>query len=109
MWATLALQTITSEHKDLQQISIHVPHPLHSVTDPSSTRQIVGEEMYRQWMDLDRILIQFWELRGISPTIMYSAAEIEEKGAMGVLLPEITKRGITELVCVYELHRFTQI
>lgn len=107
MWIISALRTITSEHEDLQQISIHIPYYPSYIADPANIRGIVGEEVYRQWMDLDHLVVQFWESRTIRPKIMHLAAE---KGLMvaciGVLLPEITKRGISELVNLYEFHEF---
>ena len=109
MWIILALQTITSEHGDLQQISIRVPHHSNSIANPARTRQSVGEKIYSQWMDLDRLLVQSWEARAIRLKIMYSAYMKEEEATsvyVGVLLPEITKRGISELVNIYGLHRF---
>jgi len=107
MWIVMALQTIASEHRDLREILIQVPDHTRSISDPFNVRQILGEVCYRQWMDLDRLLVQFWELRAIRPKIAYCVAE-EKKTAMcaytGNLLPEITERGIIELVDLDELH-----
>ena len=47
-------------------------------------------------MDLDRLLVQFWESRAIRPKIVCKVAEMCE--CVGYLLPEATERGITELV-----------
>ena len=97
----MALQTITSEHRDIQQISIHVSHitPLDRIN--ANTRQTTGESAYGQWLDLDRLLVRFWELRSIRPRVIYVVvSEDEEKEAidcMSFLLPEITKRGIIDL------------
>ena len=47
-------------------------------------------------MDLDRLLVQFWDSRSIRPKVV-----TEKKGKRdwaGYLLPEITKRGIIDLV-----------
>jgi len=87
----MALQTITSNHRDLQQILIYVPfHPA----------SIGSQETDRQWMDLDHHLIQLWESHAIRTKVIYSVAR-EEKVVCGYirgLLPEMTKRGIIELV-----------
>ena len=52
-----------------------------------------------QWLDLDRLLVQFWVSRSIRPKIVYpgNATEIM-KDWIVCLLPEITKRGIVDLV-----------
>jgi len=87
----MALQTITSEHRDLQQILIYVP---------SSSTSTGNQETDRQWMDLDRHLVQLWESHAIRTKVKYSVAS-EEKMVCGYtrgLLPEMTKRGIIELV-----------
>jgi len=95
MWITIALQTITSSH--LQQIQIYVP---------SRSTSIGNHDTDRQWMDLDRHLVQLWELHAICTKVIYSAAR-EEKVVCGYirgLLPEMTKRGIIELVDSDELY-----
>ncbi|KAF9644822.1 hypothetical protein BDM02DRAFT_3190267 [Thelephora ganbajun] len=95
-WLVLALQSITSEHRYLHQISIHVPE----VPDLASHRRAVSEVTHRQWMDLDRILVQLWESHGIRLKVMYFVTE-EKKGIqrerIGGLLPKITERGVIEL------------
>ena len=53
-------------------------------------------------MDIDRLLVEFWELRSIRPKITNgSTPRNDEKGVMidwvGYLLPEITKRGRIDL------------
>jgi len=90
MWITMALQTITSNHRDLQQIQIYIP---------SRSTSIRNQETDRQWMDLDRHLVQLWESHAISTKVIYSAA-MEKKATFEWimnLLPETTKRGIIDL------------
>jgi len=98
LWITLALQTITSEHRDFQQISIKFPHQLHPIATRDSVKQRVGEVAFGQWMDLDWLLIQFWESREIRPKIMYPVAMGKgvARAYAGALLPEVTERGIIE-------------
>lgn len=52
-------------------------------------------------MDLDRLLIQLWELRSVRPRINYLAVpQSEEKevvDCVSCLLPEVTKRGVLDL------------
>ena len=105
-WIITALQTITSKHRDLRQISIHVRHASFPIADPANVRKIVGEVSYIQWMDLDRLLVQFWESRTVRPRIVYYAAEGQKEAmweCIGSLLPQITERGIIELVDLVEL------
>ncbi|KAF9645554.1 hypothetical protein BDM02DRAFT_495077 [Thelephora ganbajun] len=109
-WLVLALQTITSEHRCLHHISIHVHFRPFFIDDPVNVRQTVGEEIYRQWMDLDRILVRSWESYGIRPKVVYSEAGGEkETTCIGSLLPEITERGIIELVDSVEPCWYRQI
>ena len=60
-WITIALQTITPGHRNLQRISIHVPYYLTYVGVDANVTQAVREAAFRQWSDLDRLLIQLWE------------------------------------------------
>jgi len=88
----MALQTITSKHRDLQQISIYVPFHFTSIR---------YQETDRQWMDLDRLLVKLWESHAVRTKVMYSAVREEKKAVceyLGGLLPEMTEKGIIELV-----------
>ena len=104
-WVTMTLRTVTSKHKDLQKIFIHIYHRFTPDSSGASIRKVVGETTYREWLDLDRLLVEFWESRSIRPKVKYACASPNEsKGAIdGVacLLPEITKRGIADLVEYY--------
>ena len=52
-WIAMALQTITSRPGDLRQIVIHIYNP--TFNDPGADiRQMVGEVVYGEWLDLDR-------------------------------------------------------
>ena len=97
----MALQTVTSEHRDLQRISFHVPYQYTLDGLGANIRQGLGEVWYGQWLDLDRLLVQFWESRSIRPKITYNCESQEEKkeaiDCVSCLLPEITKRGIIDL------------
>jgi hypothetical protein len=102
-WVTTALQTITPEHRDLQQISIETLY-LHFVdllgagvyTD---VRGAVGETGYGEWLELDCSLIQLWESRSIRPKIACTPRKTSQElvDFIECLLPEITKRGIIDL------------
>jgi len=94
----MALQTITPDHRDLQHITIYVPcyHEISS-GKPVNLRQLIGEARYRQWVDLDSLLVQFLESRAIRTKVMYGVGSKEEKlemcEHMGSLLPRIADGG----------------
>ena len=97
----MALETITSKHRDFKQISIYIPHNLVVAGDPASVIQTVREEIYGEWADLDRLLVRFLELRAVRTKIVYvveKGGKEEARGYIGGLLPEITARGIFEVV-----------
>ena len=68
----MTLKTITSEHRDLRKVSFRC-HSFTSFGDHLTTRTVVGEEFYGHWMDLDRTLIQLWELHAIRMEISYDS------------------------------------
>jgi hypothetical protein len=100
IWVTMALKTITSKHQDFRQISIYLsPHPV-------DVGQTVGEEIYRQWADFDCTLIRLWESHAIRTNVICDTVAEGRKGFpeyIGGLLPEMTKRGIVEIVNSVEL------
>ena len=94
-WITMVLQTITPEHRDLQQISIHMPYYLTLLG--MGVGEFVGEATCREWLDLDRFLVQFWESRSIWLKVGCVRLGHEQQrtdDCIGSLLPEMTKRGI---------------
>jgi hypothetical protein len=96
-WVVTALQTITPKHRDLRQISIHIPYRLTIAYDGGSATQSIGDPVYEQWLGLDRLLVQLWESHSIRPRIVPMMKE-DLRDCAGCLLPEITKRGIIDLV-----------
>ncbi|KAF9789223.1 hypothetical protein BJ322DRAFT_1017929 [Thelephora terrestris] len=92
----MALKTLTYKHSDLQKVSIYMDH---YCGEPSNVRQAIGEEIYNQWMDLDRVLVRLWESNAIPTQIIYTTSRGKEAGHEYVrgLLPEMTKRGIGEV------------
>ena len=92
-WITEALQTVTLEHRDLRQISIHVPYYF--------TPEVTGDETHEVWLELDRLLVQLWESHSIHPKVTYPKPDGEQRAVrdcIGCLFPEITTRGLTDLV-----------
>lgn len=93
VWITLALKTLTPNHRDLHQISIYIP-----VNRFLKTR-LAMEEIHRQWADLDHFLVQLWESNAIHTRVIYRLkGEKEARECVRGLLPEMTKRGTVELV-----------
>ena len=94
-WVTIALQTITSKHRVLQQITIHIPFHF-SLARTAAELGGPTEMKFEQWLELDRLLVQFWESRSIRPRLIPTT----KRGAVdqiGHLLPEITNRGIADI------------
>ena len=81
-WITKTLRTITSRHRDLQKVSIHALYYSICVGDP------VGRDIHGEWMDLDGLLVQFWESRGVRIKVLYVGTS---------LLPEVTRRVIEQV------------
>jgi len=100
-WITVALKTITPEHRDLQQVMIYVPYHLMPVRVCADVRQFFGEAACQQWLDLDCLLVQFWESRSIRPRMIRTTSAGEGRdmrGCIGLLTPEATRRGIIDVV-----------
>ena len=99
----MTLETITSRQRDLQRISIHIPHILsYAIQEDGVTiEQTEVANPGTRWLDLDRLLVQFWESRSIRPKVVYPRTMDGKKGLRdwaGYLLPEITKGGIIDVV-----------
>ena len=102
-WVITSLGTISSRHRDLQQISIHIPDIWsYAVQEDGVTLERVLEaNSDTKWLDLDRLLVQFWESRSIRPKVVCNLTELEKKEGRdwgGHLFPELTRRGIIDLV-----------
>ena len=100
---TLALRTVTREHRDLQQILIDVPYRLSRILlnrdvwgGVGDDRQIIGDFLLKQWLDLDRDLVHLWESLSIRTNVIWTKGK--RGGVAGnhieSLLPEMTKRGM---------------
>jgi len=95
----MALQTITPEHRDLR-ISIYVSDYLAYVGVDANVKQTIGEANFRQWLDLDRFLVQLWESRSVRSKVIRTLLRHEERGmkdCIGSLLPEMMMRGMVDL------------
>ena len=91
-WVTMALKTITPAHRDLRQISIHIP---------VRAKDTLSEEICRQWTELDCTLVRLWESRAIIVMGVYGVERVEWKAVCEYiqgLLPQMTRRGGIEIV-----------
>jgi len=97
----MTLKTITPEHRDLRQIVIYLSRDLTLFEVGADLKQFLGGAISRQWSDLDRLLVEFWESRSIRPRVG-RVTQGERRRSMeyciGCLLPEIKKRGIVDMV-----------
>jgi len=96
-WITMALQTITPEHRDLRQISIHMPQFLTLLG--TGVGRFLGDAACREWSDLDCFLVQFWESRSIrlrAGCVSMGQRLEGTEDCIGCLLPEMMKRGIAD-------------
>ena len=88
-WIVAALQTV--QPKNLQQVTIH----------PSTLpRGNPGEIDHRDWEDLDRLLVEFWTSHSVRSQLVYSpnSGGRDTRDRVPTLLPELTKRGLVDLV-----------
>jgi hypothetical protein len=87
-WAATTLRTI--ESKNLQRITI----------DMSILESLIKETVHQAWLDLDRLLAQFSESHSIRPEIILSRGKegTNFKNLVPILLPELTRRGIVDVV-----------
>ena len=70
----MALTPKHPKHQDLQQVSIYVPFYTAPVNTDAEVRQVIGEAMCQHWLDVDRLLVQFWESCSIRPRIVSGMA-----------------------------------
>lgn len=82
-------------------ITIYVAHGLALFDVGHNIRRTLGGSFYRGWLDLDRLLVQFWESHSIRPRVESTTLEEREQGTkycIRYLLPEITRREVIHLV-----------
>jgi len=96
-WITAAFQTITPNHRELQKISLGFPY----FADSLNVDTLKQSTNYGEWLDLDRLLVQFWESRSTGPKVICVVWEGQKRDFRGFtecLFPELTKRGAIDLV-----------
>ena len=96
-WIPATLRTAL-KLRDLQEISIFLPHYITAANICTDVGRVIGEENRKEWLDLDRLLVQFWESSSIRPKVV-CPRQMDTRCYIGYqcLLPEITKRGIIDL------------
>ena len=93
-WAGSILKTLTSEHKDLRRISIHI-----TIRKYVDVQQVLGTEVRNLWTDLDRTLIQLWESNATTTRVTCATGKegMEARKVIEQLLPEMPGRVIVNV------------
>ena len=96
----VALETITSQHRDLRKISFYLLYILGDLTFGEMDIEEHVEKPNRgmKWSDLDRLLVKLHESREIRTTVVCHESKIRV-GVKGIkeLLPEMMKRAAVDL------------
>ena len=109
-WAIKALRTVTHDNINLQQLSFDAAWTSYGPNvgddDLNELLSDIGETSYQEWLKLDNVLAQLWESHSIRPEVTYNVPRGMDEVAecrMQILLPEVTTRGIVDLVrLIYE-------
>ena len=100
-WVAKTLETITSQHQDLQQITVY-PIGLHRDVREhwNAVERFIVVNDGTPWLDVDHLLVQLWDSRSIRPRVAYSTGSEKEEvmGPIWNLFPELAKRGLIDLV-----------
>ncbi|KAF9778142.1 hypothetical protein BJ322DRAFT_1214811 [Thelephora terrestris] len=109
-WIKNSLRTILPEHRDLQKILIY-GDPYYDIlpNEPVGSKEVVGEEIYKQWMELDGLLVRLWESRAVRTKLTVRRKGGRVYNLATGLLPEMTKRGIIQSVTYPDGHRPPQL
>jgi hypothetical protein len=67
-WITKTLKT-TPKLQDLREISIYLPYYVTATDVGANVGEAIEEEALEEWLDLDRLLVQFWESSSIRPKV----------------------------------------
>ena len=104
LWIIMALETITSGHRNLREVAIHIDfcHILFFLSNPPNAGQTVGDEIYARWADLDRLLVQLSESGAVRVRVRCWSSGLGYKVTVREyvegLLPEMAKGGGTKLL-----------
>ena len=104
-WVLRALRTITTNHRDLQKVSLRAPCLSRGSTstinraDPAAIRRGIGEVVHTQWLGFDHFLVQFLESRSIHLEVLYyDHQDGTACRCANSLLPGVIKGGMVDLV-----------
>ena len=111
-WVANTLRTITPNHRNLQRIWVWYGNrhrDTYRVTD--GFRTSIRETNYQGWLELDRLLVELWESHSVRLMVLYggsasTAFRPRTKLCTESLFPEITVRGIVELINYDDLGSF---
>lgn len=93
-WIAAAFQTTIPEHRELRKISIAIPR--HVSVDTIKRSVHCGG-----WMDLDRLLVRFWESRSTRPKVVCMVSEGQERDIRGFtrhFFPKLAERGMIDIL-----------
>ena len=90
-WLLTTLSTVTRDHRELRQITLAMISFI-AIGDPRcvSIRVLLGETVYQEWLELDRLLVQLCELHSIRLEVVDETYEMRTR--MKVLLPQVMAR-----------------
>jgi hypothetical protein len=100
-WILATLRTITRDHTELRRITLAL-RCSGGLDNPEDFKLADGGTVYPEWLELDRLLAQLSESHSIRVKVVYNLHTDEngskERGRMKILLPEVMKRGVVDLV-----------
>ena len=104
-WITLTLNTLTRDHRNLQLVAIDtsdVLSTIHVNANSADPRDILGQDRFKKWLELDLLLAGLCESRSISLEIPYEADYLMDDGDakswLKRLFPEVVGKGRAELI-----------
>ena len=99
----MALKTITPEHEDLREVSIHFTSQSFAIQGipPLDVSKYIGDAASRCWTELDQLLVQLQESRGVCSMVRFRSSKhpVDMRKYVAALLPGVTKEGMDRVVC----------
>ena len=96
VWVINSLKTITSRHKDLQEVLIRPDFFITPLDNCGNLKKTIGKDYFQHWRDLDYTLTQLSESHGVRVRVVYysnlKAEETKVQKCMEKLFPTITQR-----------------
>jgi len=90
-WISKTLHSV--EPNTLQRLSLELPRC-------AAIEDTTWETVQQEWLDLDCLLVQFWVSHSLRLQVIHTPGRGEKdlRDRMAMFLPEMTRRGITDLV-----------